>query len=121
MVRCDGRINAAVMIAAPDNLLARVEEIVWPDNEEAQFVCKAFNRTPVRLTWAQPVVPKENILLVQGDYDLFVKKGPTDICDGWDGPDLWHLRHGHIGAGSSMVPGLNRRILRWLGKRLPAH
>ena len=119
VVRCDERINAAVMIAAPDNLLTRVEQIVWPDNEDAQSVCKTLNRTPLRLAWAQPVVPKENILLVQGDHDLFVTKGPAEICHGWGGPEIWHLPHGHIGVGSSMVPGLNRRILQWLGKRLP--
>ena len=122
MVVCrDPRVNSSVMIAAPNNLLVRVEQIVWRDDGDAsterRAVCDALNRTPLRLASAQPVIRKENILLVQGDYDLFVTSGPMEIQEGWGGPELWRLRQGHIGAGSGMVPGLNGRILRWLAER----
>jgi len=123
MIACrDARINSVVMMAPPDNLLVRAEEMWWVQiqdtKEELEARCKALNGTPLKLASCQPVVRRENVLLIHGDYDLFVGNGPMEIWEGWGRPEIWYLPHGHIGVGSGMVPGLTQRTIHWLTTRL---
>lgn len=118
----DARINSMVMIAPPNNLLVRVEQIIRgpaaAQNGQPNRTYEALNKTPLTLTSGRPVIRRENVLLIQGDHDQFVTSGPAEICQGWGHPEIWRLPHGHIGVGSAMVPGLTSRILRWLKPRL---
>ncbi len=71
----------------------------------------------MNLTLSQPVIPRENILLVQGHYDLFVEAGHTEeLWQKWEQPEIWRLPHGHI--STVLMPGLTGRVLRWLAPRL---
>ena len=66
-----------------------------------------------------PVIPKENILLIEGIYDLFGDPQPIEeLWQKWEQPEIWRLPHGHISA--LFVPGLTGRVLRWLAPRLEA-
>ncbi|MGC9944647.1 MAG: alpha/beta hydrolase family protein [Verrucomicrobiota bacterium] len=82
-----------------------------------QAACEALNRTPLNLTLHRPVIPKENILLLESTYDLFVgTEGIEELCQKWGHPEIWRLPHGHISW--MFAPGSTGRVLRWLSLRL---
>lgn len=118
----DARL-ASVVLAAPRVRmnLRFTEAVFWPRIRKAlqaeRPAWQALNRTPFNLTSARPVIPKENILLVETVYDLFVgKDGIEDLWQQWGQPDIWRLPHGHV--SKALLPGLTGRVLRWLGPRL---
>ncbi len=78
----------------------------------------ALDTTPLNLNLSQPIIPRENILLIEGMYDLCVSSGPIELWQTWGRPEIWRLPHGHIGIGSQLIPGLRGRVLRWLAPRL---
>jgi len=62
-------------------------------------------------------IPKENILLIEGRYDLLVEAEQTEeLWQKWKQPEIWRLSHGHISW--MFTPGLKRRILCWLAPRM---
>lgn len=67
---------------------------------------------------SRPVVPKENILLIQGRYDLgAVPEYAEELWQKWQQPEIWRLPCGHISL-MFVAPGLTDRLLRWLAPRL---
>jgi hypothetical protein len=71
------------------------------------------------MTMAQPVIPRANILLIEGIYDFMCpKEDLEDLGKGWELPDIWRLPHGHVSVCCGGVPGLPGRVLRWLEPRL---
>ncbi len=77
----------------------------------------ALNQTVLNQTSARPVIPKENILLIEATHDLLVrKKGVEKLWQAWDRPEIWRLPHGHISWMAK--PGLTGAVLRWLAPRL---
>jgi pimeloyl-ACP methyl ester carboxylesterase len=125
----DARLSAAVLTAPGLDLnvfLSAAKQVVWPGLREEllrqQPACEALNQTALNLTTGQPCIPKENILLIEAIHDLFVqRKSMEALWQAWGQPDIWRLPHGH--ASKSLLPGLARRILRWLTPRLlsPCH
>jgi pimeloyl-ACP methyl ester carboxylesterase len=120
----DSRLNAIVM-AVPavrtNYRVARGERILLTPVRKAlekyKAAHEALDKTPMNLTLSQPVIPKENVLLIQGRYDLFVEAEQTEnLWQKWDQPEIWRLPHGHISA--VLVPGLTNRVLDWLTPRL---
>ena len=76
-----------------------------------------MNTTRLNLILSTPVIPKENILLIEGIHDLFVEVQPIEeLWQKWQQPEIWRLPHGHI--SSVGVLGLTGRVLRWLAPRL---
>jgi pimeloyl-ACP methyl ester carboxylesterase len=113
----DARFSCAVLlvpVACLDRLLA-----------EAKF-CRG-----IRLAWEgrpvaagklnlkdnRPVLPRQNILLIEALHDLFVPVETTEeLWRAWDQPDIWRLRHGHISVLTA--PGLYGRMVGWMAPRL---
>jgi hypothetical protein len=62
----------------------------------------------ITLSSSQPVITKENILLIERIYDPLVSSGPDEIRQKWGRPEIWRLPHGHIGICSELVQGLDR-------------
>ena len=78
-----------------------------------------LDNTPLNLTLSQPVIPKENILVIQGRYDLLVEPEQTEeLWQSWKQPEIWRLPHGRLSW--MFTPGLTRRIFCWLAPRLEA-
>ena len=122
----DTRLKA-IVLAVPgvrrDYRATRGERVLWPPMRKAlekqKAAREALDKTPMNLTLSQPVIPKENILLIQGSYDLFVEAEQTEeLWQKWKQPEIWRLPHGHISA--LFVPGLTGRVLGWLSPRLEA-
>ena len=85
--------------------------------EKQKAAREALDQTPMNLTLNQPVIPKENILLIQGRYDLFVEAEQTEeLWQKWKQPEIWRLPHGHISWMGA--PGLMGRVLQWLSPRM---
>ena len=82
-------------------------------------LCEELNLTAVNLLTAQPVIPKDNILLIEGIHDLICPKDDIeDLGQAWGQPDIWRLPYGHTGVCCGFVPGLPGRVLRWLSPRM---
>ena len=78
-----------------------------------------MDTTRLNLTLSTPVIPKENILLIEGIHDLFAEREPIEeLWQKWQQPEIWRLPHGHVSA--QFVLGLMGRVLRWLSPRLEA-
>jgi pimeloyl-ACP methyl ester carboxylesterase len=88
--------------------------------ESQQAAYEALDKTPMNLMFSQPVIRKENILLIQGRYDLFVEAEQTEeLWQRWKQPEIWQLPHGHVSW--MFTPGLTGRVLDWLAPRLENH
>ena len=115
----DARFSAAVLLVP----VARLDRLL----EEAAF-CRgirlAWNGHPVaagklNLTANRPVLPRQNILLIEAIHDLFVPvETMEELWRAWDQPDIWRLRHGHLSVLAAL--GLHRRIVDWITPRLRA-
>jgi pimeloyl-ACP methyl ester carboxylesterase len=122
----DNRLKA-VILALPgvrrDYRATRGECVLWTPMRKAlekqKAAGEALDKTPMNLTLSQPVIPKENILLIQGRYDLLVEAEQTEeLWQKWKHPEIWRLPHGHISW--MLAPGLTSRVLHWLAPRLQA-
>jgi dienelactone hydrolase len=117
----------AVVLAVPgvrrDYRATRGECVLWTPMRKAlekqKAAREALDQTPLNLTLSQPIIPKENILLIQGRYELLVEAEQTEeLWQKWGRPEIWRLPHGHVSW--MLVSGINRRVLDWLALRLNA-
>ena len=122
----DSRLKA-IVLAVPgvrrDYRATRGERVLWTPMRKAlkkqKAAREALDKTPMNLTLSQPVIPKENILLIQGRYDLLVEAEQTEeLWQKWKQPEIWRLPHGHVSW--MFTPGVTDRVLRWLAPRLEA-
>jgi hypothetical protein len=122
----DSRLKA-IVLAVPgvrrDYRATRGERVLWPPVrktlEKQKAAREALDKTPMNLTLSQPVIPKENVLLIQGRYDLLVEAEQTEeLWQKWQQPEIWRLPHGH--ASGQLRLGLMGRVLRWMAPRLEA-
>jgi hypothetical protein len=122
----DARL-AAVVLTVPgvrmDYKFSRGENVIWNRVREAlkaqKAAYEALSTTPLNLTLAKPVIPKENILLIEGCYDSFIEPEATEeLWRNWEQPDIWRLPHGHVSW--MFTPGLTSRVINWLASRLEA-
>jgi len=116
----DARIACAVM-TMPAVRLSRSAPAIWPRVRKALQTLKpaqeAMDTTRLNLILSTPVIPKENILLIEGMYDLLAEPQPVEeLWQKWQQPEIWRLPCGHMNAQL----GLMRRVLRWLTPRLEA-
>jgi hypothetical protein len=118
----DTRIACAVL-TVPRVRMRCSQPVVWRRVREALQALRpaqeAMDTTRLNLVLSTPVIPKENILLIDGIYNLFGEwQWMEDLWQKWEQPEIWRLPHGHISL--LFVPGLTGRVLRWLAPRLEA-
>lgn len=116
----DARIASAIL-AIPAVRVRCSSQVAWRRVQEVfqaqRSGREAMNTTRLNLILSTPVIPKENILLIEGIHDLFVEVQPIEeLWQKWQQPEIWRLPHGHI--SSAGVLGLTGRVLRWLAPRL---
>ena len=122
----DTRLTAVVLACPPGRLNPWIEQrAIWPHIRRrlnaVREVCEKFNQTTLNLKRTPPVIPRENILLIEGTHDLFVpREGVEDLWQAWGQPDIWRVPHGHAGICGGAAPGLTKRVIRWLSPRLNA-
>jgi hypothetical protein len=116
----DARIACAVL-TVPQVRMRCPQPVVWRRVREALQALRpaheTLDTTRLNLILSTPVIPKENILLIEGIHDLFLERQSIEeLWQKWEQPEMWRLPHGHISA--LFVPGLMGRVLRWLAPRL---
>jgi hypothetical protein len=120
----DARVAAVVMASVGARFQPALEELAVRPRirrrlENAREHCQRMNVTPMNLTLTRPAIPKENILLIEGIYDLIcAKENVEDLWRIWGQPDIWRLPTGHVSICCGFVPGLSERVVRWLSQRL---
>jgi alpha/beta superfamily hydrolase len=118
----DTRIACAVL-TVPRVGMRCYQTVVWRRAREALQALRpaqdAMDTTRLNLMVSTPVIPKENVLLIEGAHNLFTGRQPIeDLWQKWQQPEIWWLPHGHV--SSLFVPGLMGRVLGWLAPRLEA-
>jgi hypothetical protein len=118
----DTRIACAVL-TVPAVRLKRSSPVIWRRVREALQALRpaqeAMDTTRLNLILSTPVIPKENILLIEGIHDLCADpQAIEELWQKWQQPEIWRLPHGHVSMG--FVLGLMGRVLRWLAPRLEA-
>src|SRR5439155_5492135 len=120
--RSDARIACAVL-TVPGVRMTESRPVIWPWVRETLQALRpaheAMDTTRLNLILSTPVIPKENILLIEGIYDLLAERQPIEeLWQKWQRPEIWRLHHGHISG--LFVSGLTGLVLRWLSPRLNA-
>ena len=116
----DTRIACAVLTVPAVRMTRSSPPLFWRRVFQAlRPAHEAMDTTRLNLISSTPVIPKENILLIEGIHDLFAEAQPIEeLWQKWRQPEIWRLPHGHISG--LFVPGLTGRVLRWLSPRLEA-
>jgi len=125
MAACrDARLNSVIMAVPGVRMNGLVERMSLRPGIRARVPkvrerCEKLNLTALNLTIARPVIPKDNILLIEAVHDLFTpKENVEDLWHAWGQPNIWRLPHGHVSVSTiGLVPGLTGRVLRWLAPR----
>src|SRR5204863_826261 len=89
----DARIAAAVL-AVPAVRLTHSQPVLWRRVREALQALRpaqeAMDTTRLNLILSTPVIPKENILLIEGIYDLLAEVQPIEeLWQKWQQPEIW--------------------------------
>ena len=118
----DARIACAVLIV-PRVRVSFSLPVVWRRVREALRALRpaqeAMDTTRLNLILSTPLIPKANILLIEGIHDLLAGRQPIEeLWQKWQQPEIWRLPHGH--ATAQLALGLMGRVLRWLSPRLEA-
>ena len=115
----DSRLTAAVLTmpgVCMNHLSVQHEKIVWRSQRELlrerNSAYQSLDKTPLSLLTAQPVIPKNNILLIEGMHDQIAAPQPIeDLWQAWSHPEVWRLPHGHLSWMAS--PGITSRVISW--------
>jgi hypothetical protein len=118
----DTRITCAVL-TVPGVRMSCSPPVIWQQVRETLQALRpaqaAMDTTRLNLLLSTPVIPKENILLIEGIHDLFAGRQPIEeLWQKWGQPEIWRLPHGHVSA--QLALGLMGRVLDWLSPRLNA-
>ncbi|HEY3861247.1 MAG TPA: alpha/beta fold hydrolase [Verrucomicrobiae bacterium] len=115
----DARFACAVLMEPAARLDALVESAVFCRGIRLALGGQPLPAMNLNLTSVRPVISKENILIIESIYDLFVPAEITEeLWRAWGQPEIWRLSHSHISI--LMAPGLYARIIRWMAPRLAA-
>ena len=120
----DARLASAALVIPRlgMNQVSLLEErVLWPRTRELlrgrRTAFEALDRTPLNLISSQPVIPRENILLIEGMHDRLVGSGPMEeLWQAWGRPDRWRLPYGHLSLFGAT--DLGARVVDWLNPRL---
>lgn len=70
----------------------------------------------LNLANCRPKLTPDNILVVASEHDLFAPIATIEeLCEAWNGPELWRPRHGHISVLLSMP--VMERTIRWVTRK----
>lgn len=122
---CDSRLAAVVLGAPCARMNPWVEKHAMSPRVRSMLprvaqLCEKLNLTPLNLATTQPVIPVKNILLLEAFHDSMIcpKEDTESLWQTWGQPDIWRLRHGHVGICCGFARGLNGWVLDWLASRL---
>ena len=121
LTACSDTRIACVVMTVPGVGMRCSQPVVWRQVRETLQALRpaqeAMDTTRLNLILSTPVIPKENILVIEGIYDLFAERQAIEeLWQKWQQPEIWRLPHGHV--STQLVLGLMGRVLDWLAPRL---
>ena len=116
----DARIAAAVL-GFPRVRMQCNDPVIWRSARETLLALrpawKAMDTSRLNLILSTPLIPKENILLIEGIHDLLSEpQAMEELWQKWQQPEIWRLPCGHLNGRLDLIG----RMLRWLTPRLEA-
>ena len=112
----DSRINAAVLTVPVARIDRMINEVPFCETIRQALAGKQIDLRKLNLVLNQPVIPLENILLVEAEYDLFVaKECVEELWQAWGRPEIARFHCGHITILA--LPGYSRRAIQWLAAK----
>jgi hypothetical protein len=113
----DARIAGAVL-GFPRVRMRCDDPVIWRRVREALATFRpaweALDTTRLNLILSTPLIPKENILLVEGIHDLLSdREAIEDLWQKWQRPEIWRLPVGHLNGRVDLIG----RMLWWLALR----
>lgn len=114
----DARIACAVL-TLPRVRVSFSPPFAWRRAREALHALRpamaAMDTTRLNLISCTPLIPKGNILLIEGVHDLLADpKAVEEVWQNWQQPEIWRLPCGHVSAPWDLTD----RVLRWMTPRL---
>jgi pimeloyl-ACP methyl ester carboxylesterase len=115
----DPRIAAAVLTVPAARLDRIIEKTAFCETIRYALQDQHVDLHHLNLMSRSPVVARENILLIEAEYDLFVAKDTLEeLWQAWGRPEIWRYRHAHISI--LWEPGLSNRVARWIATKAAA-
>jgi hypothetical protein len=116
----DARLNSAVMaVPGVRSNRSRSDLVLWPKVRGAmrqrEVALETLDQTALNLTTKRPVIPKENILLIEAVHDLLTPPAPIEeLWRQWGQPNIWRVPHGHFRLQFDRCPGVDGGASPWL-------
>src|SRR5665213_2002112 len=94
----DSQFGCAVLIDPVASMQRFVREIEFCAPIRSSLQGASFDLTRMDLLSHQPKLPRDNILLVEAEYDQFVPRETLEqLRQNWGGVETWRFPCGHIG------------------------
>jgi len=107
------KINFAVLMMPVARTDRCVEELKFCEPIRQSLQGATADTKKFNLIEHRPLVPKENILLVEAEHDLFVPKETVEeLWRDWNEPEIWRLPHGHISI--LLSSRVMKRAVEWI-------
>jgi len=124
LTACHDRRLAAAVMAVPGvrSNRSRADLVQWPRVRKAMLAhhMALQELNALSLLSHTPVIPKENILLIEAIHDLLSPRvAIEELWQRWGRPVIWLLPHGHFSFSLIGAPRLmTNQVLNWLAPRL---
>lgn len=118
LVLChDDKIDFAVLITPVSRTDRTVRDLAFCKSIRRSLEGKTPDTKKLNLIEHQPRLPRENILLIEAEHDLFVPKETVEeLWRGWKEPPIWRLPYGHISILTSSR--VTERAVEWVAANL---
>jgi dienelactone hydrolase len=108
----DSRWSCVILVTPVAKLDDVIENVSFCKHIREAFQGQPIGAPRLNLTLSRPAIPKENVLLIEAEHDLFIaRESVEELWRAWGEPPIVRLREGHITAPGAK--GLTTRIIRW--------
>jgi pimeloyl-ACP methyl ester carboxylesterase len=115
----DARIGCAVLTVPVARLDSLLEKAAFCDTIRAGLNGRHIEMGKLNLIANRPIIPPENVLLLEAEYDRFVPKVDVEeLSRLWNGSEIWRYPYGHISI--LCAPGFWDRVTHWIAQKANA-
>ena len=110
------RAGFAVLLTPIANMAQAIEELPFCESIRCRVQGTSLPLDRLNLAAYSPVLPPENILIIEGEHDLFAPACTVEqLWRAWGQPQIWRLPHGHISV--LLSPLVSRRVVKWIAQQ----
>lgn len=117
LVACaDPRTRFAILLTPVVQMERAIQELDFCEPLREKLKHSGLRLDRLNLVAQQPKIPREDILFVQAQHDLFAPSETIEeLWRAWDHPEIWRVQHGHISALVSA--SILQRTVRWIARK----